>query len=267
MKKTNLHFLRTFVFATLLPTLSISLISCEPDDIEENKNTSNITSSLNNSTVTDDKIGDSDDEFPYETPENIPEGAVDLGLSVFWAKCNIGATKPEESGDYYAWGEIAKKKTCNWSTYKWCGGSHVTLTKYCYDIHYGTIDDKTTLDLDDDVAYQEKGENWRMPTVDEFNELREKCTWEWTQKGNVYGYEVTSRRTKNSIFFPAAGYYYEGGFTHNNSIGDYWSSTLSSDINSEACCLYFDKDAHNIYDDYRYYGHSIRPVADRSDIE
>ena len=265
MIKQTFAFLRTFVFATLVPAISISLVSCEPDDIEENKNTSNITSSVNNGAITGNKNEGSDDDIPYETPENIPEGAVDLGLSVFWAECNIGATKSNESGDYYAWGEITKKKTSNWTTYKWCDGSDNTLTKYCTDSQYGTVDNRITLDLEDDIAHVKLGGNWRMPTIDELNELREKCTWTWTENG----YEVTSRRTcandhtKKSIFLPAAGYYYEGGFMHSGSKGDYWSSTLSSENNGNACCLFFDKDGFGMFYDYRYYGHSIRPVADK----
>ena len=79
---------------------------------------------------------------------------VDLGLpsGTKWATCNVGATKPEEYGNYYAWGETETKTTYNWSTYKWCNGSAETQTKYCTNSDYGTVDNKTVLDLEDDAA-------------------------------------------------------------------------------------------------------------------
>ena len=89
--------------------------------------------------------------------------AIDLGLSVEWAPCNIGATTQEECGKYYSWGEIEEKTDYSWETYKWCNGSNDSVTKYCTDSSYGTIDGKTTLEAEDDVATVELGEDWRMP--------------------------------------------------------------------------------------------------------
>ena len=114
---------------------------------------------------------------------------VDLGLSVKWATCNVGATTPEGYGDYFAWGETQPKTTYNWSTYKYCNGSYYTLTKYCVDYSYGTVDNKTTLELTDDAARVNWGGKWRMPTKAEYNELKNSsnCTWTWTQKSGVRG--------------------------------------------------------------------------------
>ena len=88
---------------------------------------------------------------------------VDLGLSVKWATCNVGASKPEEYGDYFAWGETQPKSNYDWNTYKWCNGSNDTQTKYNTKSNYGTVDNKTTLDLSDDAACANWGGNWRMP--------------------------------------------------------------------------------------------------------
>ena len=89
----------------------------------------------------------------YEIPEE--HEWVDLGLpsGTLWATCNVGANAPEEFGDYFAWGEIAPKDYYDWNTYKWCDNSGYSLTKYCTDSYYGTVDNKTELDPEDDAAW------------------------------------------------------------------------------------------------------------------
>lgn len=124
---------------------------------------------------------------------------VNLGLSVNWATCNVGAEKPEDYGDYFAWGETddEKKDEYWWTSYKYCNGSNKSLTKYCYDSRYGLngfVDNKTVLEPDDDVAHVIWGGKWRMPTVDEFNELIDSCTWTWTNRNGVNGYKVTGNK-------------------------------------------------------------------------
>ena len=126
---------------------------------------------------------DSDDDTPTGDPR-----AIDLGLSVKWASCNVGATAPEEYGGYYAWGETEEKSDYNWITYKHCNGSNeTTMTKYCTDSSYGTVDNKTTLEQEDDVATVKWGGNWRIPTREELQELIDKCTWTWTTYNEVNG--------------------------------------------------------------------------------
>lgn len=154
---------------------------------------------------------------------------VDLGLSVKWATCNVGATKPEEYGDYFAWGETEPKEMYDWSTYKWCNGSETTLTKYCTDGSYGTVDNKTQLELSDDAAHANWGDSWRMPTDSELTELREQCTWTWTTQNGVNGCKVTSKSNGNSIFLPAAGYYYDSLLGSVGIGGICWSSSLYAD--------------------------------------
>ncbi len=160
---------------------------------------------------------------------------VDLGLpsGTKWATCNVGATLPEEYGYYFAWGEIEPKTTYTWSTYKWCGGSSSTMTKYC------TVDNKTTLELSDDAAYVNWGSSWRMPTDDELDELSTECTWTWTTKNGVKGRNVVSKTNGNSIFLPATGYRSGSDLISTDSRGDSWSSSLdTSDLkNAYYLCI------------------------------
>lgn len=186
---------------------------------------------------------------------------VDLGLSVKWATCNVGATKPEEYGDYFAWGET-QKNTYDWSTYKWCNGSYNTLTKYNNNSSYGTVDNKTQLELSDDAARANWGGSWRMPTKAEQDELREQCTWTWTTQNGVNGYKVTSKKNGNSIFLPAAGCRFDSSLYYAGSYGDYWSSSLYTDYPSSAYFLFFNSDNVDWNISYgRYSGHSVRPVC------
>ena len=155
--------------------------------------------------------------------------AVDLGLSVKWATCNIGASSPDEYGDYFAWGETTTKTTYNWSTYKHCNGSKTTLTKYNAISSYGTVDNKTQLDLSDDAARANWSGTWRVPTSVELMELRNNCTWTWTTQNGINGYKVTSKKlgyTNNWIFLPAAGYYRDSSLFNVESSGYYMSSSL-----------------------------------------
>ena len=202
-----------------------------------------------------------------EEPENTENGHeyVDLGLSVKWATCNVGATKLEEYGDYFAWGETQPKSTYDWSTYKWCRGSIYTQTKYCTNSSFGTVDNKTTLELSDDAARANWGGSWRMPTKAEQDELRTECTWTWTTENGVNGYRVTSNKagyTDKSIFLPAAGCRYPSAPYYAGSCGYYWSSSLYTDYPSDAYLLSFSSgEADWRSHVYRDYGFSVRPVC------
>jgi len=193
-------------------------------------------------------------------PMNNGHEYVDLGLSVKWATMNIGASSPEDYGDYFAWGETTTKSTCDWSTYKWCKGSYNTMTKYCTSSDYGTVDNKTVLDLADDAANANWGGNWRMPTNAEQDELRNNCTWTWTTQNGVNGYKVTSKTNGNSLFFPAAGYW-GTSLNHAGSYGRYWSRSLSTSYSYSAWDMYFDSSGVDTSSYGRYYGRSVRPVC------
>lgn len=170
---------------------------------------------------------------------------VDLGLSVYWATMNVGATKPEESGNYYVWGEVTTRtdyrnyqstvvKYIEWEQYTANLSTNYRYypTKYCTASSSrsdGSYDDKTILEPDDDVAHVDWGSNWRMPTLAELQELRDNCTWEWKTINNVKGCLITSKKegyTENSIFLPGVRYmsgtslYTSGGLTY------IWTSSL-----------------------------------------
>lgn len=168
--------------------------------------------------------------------------AVDLGLSVKWANWNIGASAPEEYGDYFAWGEVETKKDFSWPTYKWCLGSSTTITKYNTQSHRGTVDNKLVLDLEDDVAHVKLGDGWRIPTKEEFMELGSQCKWTWDTYCGVKGYIVTGPNG-NSIFLPAAGH--RDG--ENGGIyGYYWTSNLPEDGSTRAEFMYFGSSSHSV---------------------
>ena len=186
---------------------------------------------------------------------------VDLGLSVKWATCNVGANRPEDSGDYFAWGEITPKQgEYNWWTYKYCkeydGHSHYPMSKYCTEKFYGDVDNKTKLKLSDDAARANWGGSWRMPTYNELRELHKNCSWKWTNKNGMNGYKVTSKINSNSIFLPASG---------GMGMGHYWSSSLRIDYQCGAWNLWFTQrevSTHGLSGSaWRCNGYSIRPVC------
>ncbi|MBQ9362325.1 MAG: Ig-like domain-containing protein [Bacteroidaceae bacterium] len=193
------------------------------------------------------------------TPPAPAHEAVDLGLSVKWATMNIGASSPEDYGDYFAWGETTAKDTYNWSTYKWCNGSYDTQTKYCTSSSYGTVDNKTVLDLEDDAARANWGGSWRMPTDAEWTELQTNCTWTWTSQNGVYGRKVTASNG-NSIFLPAAGCRYDSYFAGVGSYGYYWSSSLDESRPSRAWYVGFYSNGAGRDSYHRYGGRRVRAV-------
>ena len=196
--------------------------------------------------------------------------AVDLGLSVKWASCNIGSSKPEEYGDYYAWGETEPKQL----SYKWFDGDQYHIIKYNYLSSFGPIDNKMVLEPEDDVATITLGEGWRIPTYEEGKELIENCTKEYYVMNGVKGYLFTSRvpgYTEQSIFLPYAGSFNGIDYELVGISAFYWSSTLCTGPTS-AC---WPNHAFTIFDAYlsgrqqdhleylRSLGHSIRPVFDK----
>ncbi|MBQ7622884.1 MAG: hypothetical protein IJS66_04025, partial [Bacteroidales bacterium] len=176
--------------------------------------------------------------------------AVDLGLSVKWASYNVGASKPEEYGDYFAWGETEPKADYSWDTYKWSS----SLNKY------NSSDGKTVLDPEDDAASVNWGGSWRMPTDAEWTELINYCNWTWTTSNGVNGYNVS--RNGNTIFLPAAGYWFDTCLSGDGSYGHYWSSSLYTGGPDDAWDVYFD--SGDVFRDYGYRccGLSVRPVTE-----
>ena len=205
-----------------------------------------------------------------------------MGLSVKWASCNFGANTPEKYGDYFAWGETAPYYTAghsqddpcnnwkdnktgyNWASYKFrtSGNSLGDLRFYKYNTSsdYGAVDNKTVLAPGDDVAHIKLGGKWRMPTIKDWEELLDECTWTWTTQNGVNGARVTGTNG-NSIFLPAAG---RGGadLYDAGSYGYYWSSSLDTGGPNDACFVFFYSDGVRRYGSSRCYGFSVRPVTE-----
>ena len=187
-----------------------------------------------------------------------PHEWVDLGLSVKWATCNVGANSPEEYGDYFAWGEISPKEEYTNQTYQY-------WTDYNGD---GSWDSGEFADLGDisgnpqyDAATANWGGAWRMPTEAELDELLNNCTWEWTTLNGVNGRRVTGPNG-NSIFLPAAGYRFGPWSYGVGSDGYYWGSTPYEGSDYRAYSLGFDSDCYDWDRNGRYYGQSVRPVLE-----
>jgi hypothetical protein len=190
---------------------------------------------------------------------------VDLGLpsGTLWANCNIGANAPEEYGDYFAWGETKPKSTFNWANYKWCDSekAKLELTKYCNNERYGTVDNKTELDPEDDAAIVNWGGNWSMPSLEQMKELfnSEYTTQEWVTQNGVYGNLITSKINGNSIFLPAAGRIYESSLDYEDTNGYYWTSIVNDSYNAYFL-KFFSVEASMSYSGRRSDGRSVRPV-------
>ncbi len=208
-----------------------------------------------------------------------PEGvkAVDLGLpsGTKWANMNVGATSPEDYGLYFAWGETkgytddtTDGRSFDLASYKWASkgdndnGSYYdpsyNMIKYCTRSSDGTVDNKTVLDLEDDAAYVNWGGDWRMPTVDEIQELLDHTTREWARVNGIYGVRYTSKNGKyTSIFLPYAGRRSGTRLYGQGKDGYYWSASLS--LNSfQAHYLELPSRAEWYYK--RAYGFPVRPV-------
>lgn len=191
---------------------------------------------------------------------------VDLGLpsGTLWATCNIGAEKPEDYGDYFAWGETMPKESYSWSNYKY--GSYVDnrheMTKYCTDAHWGHngfFDNKTVLDSVDDAAWANWGDDWRMPTKEDWRELYLKTTCTWTELNGVKG-ELLTSWNGNSIFLPAAGCHMEE-VLDSTVVGIYWTSSLQTDLQMIAWSFHFTLDGCHVCGSYeRVRGQVIRAV-------
>ncbi len=190
---------------------------------------------------------------------------VDLALpsSIKWATYNVGATKPYEYGDYFAWGEVRSKDRYDFETYKWCDGINFKpLTKYCTDKELGKIDNKPRLDLEDDAAFVNWGNGWRMPTVKEQLELINGCEWTKVDDFNnsgVSGFLGKSKYNGNYIFLPTAGYKVGMKLIHDDE-GRYSSSEIVERCPISIYSIFQFSFIDLRGDGGRYYGQSVRAV-------
>ena len=229
MKKCTFPLLRMFMFVGMLPILLGSLSSCTPEQEEDDSHE-----------------------------------AVDLGLSVKWASCNVGANSPEDYGGYYRWGEI-KEYNINSGEYKYfqpieLGDGTSYYSPECWHNIVSNISGTSY-----DVAHVKWGRGWRMPTKDEVNELCEICSWQWTTINGINGYKVTGPNG-NFIFLPAAGFklvYEEELIRDCGELCNYWAGTLYSGRTLDYQNLLFDGayyDPMSVF--YIDSGFSVRPVKD-----
>lgn len=191
---------------------------------------------------------------------------VDMGLSVKWASHNLGATKPEDFGDYYAWGETTPKDVFTWETYKWCAGRENTLTKYCGISSYGYngfVDYKKRLDDDDDAAKVQLGGKWRMPTIEEMRELVDHCVAVPSAINGIGGCYLVSKSTHNAIFIPASGVISGDIATFwisNIGVASYYLSSSTSEMYVPYCLFVSSSRVAKNIVTTRQDGHTIRPV-------
>ena len=245
--------------------------------LEEDGSYSTVLSSLSSSSlyyfVVVAKVDDVEfvSAIGYFSTLKRPSNSVELGLSVLWASCNLGAYKPTEYGSYYQWAgtkDVSYYGIClDWGNCPYHTGSYHDSgwTKYNNRYSYGTVDNKTVLEAMDDAASVVLGGNWRMPTIDEWEELlnTDNCSWTWTSIDGVNGYKVQSKKsgyTDNWIFLPAAGNREAYGLYGVGSSGNYWSSTLN--YTSNAHYMYFYSDSFRRSYNSRYFGYSVRPVSE-----
>lgn len=192
-----------------------------------------------------------------ETLDCTDEGLkiVDMGLSVKWASCNLGANKCEQPGSYYAWGEISTKSDYNASN----------STTYSYSLSdlksKKVINSNNVLLSTTDAATVELGKNWRIPTKEEAEELIKKCNWEWVLNNGVKGYKVTGPNGK-FIFLPAKGYFFGSQLYDTDETGNYWTST-GYDNGNFSYAMDFSSRRPKVNSSGRSGGRCIRPVYAR----
>lgn len=194
-------------------------------------------------------------DFSAKAPEpTVSAGAVvDLGLSVYWCSCNVGAESPEEYGDYFAWGETKTKSTYSKDTYSYYDSNTTQYVDIGRNI-CGTEYDAATVNL---------GSDWKMPTKEQVEELTKNCTWEWTQLNNINGYKVTGPNG-NSIFLPSSGFKSHGVIQYQKEkkgicvwIGDKSSTSYAYYLADPLSDLEINRTPNY----YGYTGHPIRPVT------
>ena len=205
---------------------------------------------------------------PYQGDDDELDGHeyVDLGLpsGTLWATCNVGADTPEDTGDYFAWGEIAPKDSYDWESYKY--GDEVDqrfeMTKYCTDSCWGLngfVDSLIVLEPIDDAATANWGAEWRMPTIEEWEELFLNTTGTWTVQNDVKGW-LFMGTNGNTLFLPAAGYWW--GTYFNDDMGLYWSSSVNKEFPYRAWGFHFNTDsAHLCGSSDRNRGQVVRAVC------
>ena len=194
--------------------------------------------------------------------------AVDLGLpsGTLWASCNVGAANPWDYGEYFAWGETTPKAVYDWPSYKYAkdatSSTSKSFTKYCQDAesgYNGYSDKLTVLENIDDAATANWGAEWSTPTMTQWQELHNNCTWTWTTIKNVNGYEVKGKNGKK-IFIPAAGSKSGAKSSGVGERGSYWSANIARSLYNASQVGFASNYAHGQGSNERASGQPVRPV-------
>ena len=185
---------------------------------------------------------------------------LDLPSGLKWAKCNVGATSETDYGDYFMWGSTSPNTAdeCTWTNAPFNNGSSNYDETYFNSVKH-TVCPNGILAKEYDAARAIMGSDWRMPTMDDFIELLDNTTNEWTQVNGVNGRKFTASNG-NSIFIPAAGGCFNGSVVHVGNNGNVWSSSLNTSNPNNAWDLYFDSGHYSMLDGNRCYGRSVRGV-------
>ena len=231
---------------------------------------------VNNVTVPNGSIVTVYEDYT-KTEKTINTEYVDLGLpsGTLWAKCNIGATTESDYGIYFQWGDISgisgslvdkySDENYSWATTPFNNGSSSFDREYFNSVK-DTVCPNDVLAKEYDAAAQIMGDDWRMPTKAEFDELLSGTTNEWIANYNdtgVSGRKFTSKTdTSKYIFIPAAGYCSNGSVYYVGYYGNVWTSSLLNSNPNGAWYLGFGSDDCYMGDGYRYLGWSVRGVMD-----
>lgn len=170
--------------------------------------------------------------------------AIDLGLSVLWAECNVGAESPWQVGGLYAWGD-AKGTMQSFDTKDYVSG----IKDICGSSY--------------DIAHVTWGGYWRLPRIEEYEELMYACTWTWEERNGQTGYTVKGKNG-NTIFLPAGGHREYDTVVDKDTWGDYWSGSNYNDSKGWAWSFGFNKEQKNTYHYFKSMGRCVRPVFDRT---
>ncbi|MBP5259228.1 MAG: hypothetical protein J6Z12_01145 [Paludibacteraceae bacterium] len=189
---------------------------------------------------------------------------VDLGLpsGTLWATCNVGASSPEKPGSYFAWGETSQKNFYGWNNLAYCISYDDNTGQGSFS-KYNDTDGLSELQASDDAATFAWGSSWRTPTGNQYRELVNECSWVWAKQNEVNGLLATGPNGK-TIFFPAAGFFYEGYVDGMGEFGDYWSCSTFQDTNANSFAFGFEDELDfGVGADARMDGLSVRAVVVR----
>lgn len=241
--------MKKYLFLFIVFAGMFLLVSCGEDNEGVNNGLEN-----NNGIENNNGNGNSGTVLPNLTGSINGHDYVDLGLSVKWATCNIGASSPELYGNYYAWGETLTRNSYYQNTYKFYNSNTEEV------LHIGDNISGTQYD----AATYYWGNKWRMPTKSELEELLTRCSWTWTTQSGIQGYNVVGKNGQ-SIFLPANGSYSGNDKGAKAGIfGEYWSGTFktTTDFYSTSYALIFNQSTRKEVEGYnRYVGLAIRPVT------